>query len=100
MALQDTVIYFPPKNAWEHASPEQAGFDPGRLQAAIEHAKSVETLWTRDLNRPVDDIDEPPPYNEKIGPLKPRGTQSGVIVKDGYLVAEWGEPDRCDMTFS
>jgi CubicO group peptidase (beta-lactamase class C family) len=100
MAWQDTALYFPPKDAWEQVSPEQAGFDPDRLQAAIEHAQSVETLWPHDLNRPVDDIDEPPPYNEKIGPLKPRGTQSGVIVKDGYLVAEWGEPDRVDMTFS
>ncbi len=100
MALQSTPVYFPPKAAWERMSPAEAGFDPDHLQAAIAHAQSIETLWTRDLNRPVDDLDEPPPYNEKIGPLKPRGTQSGVIIKNGYLVAEWGEPERVDMTFS
>ncbi len=100
MAVQPSTVYFPPKDTWERVAPEHAGFNPERLQSAIEHAKHIETLWTRDLNRPVDDIDEPPPYNEKIGPLKDRGTQSGVIIKDGYLVAEWGEPDRVDMTFS
>ena len=25
---------------------------------------------------------------------------TGVIVRHGYLVAEWGEPQRIDMTFS
>jgi CubicO group peptidase (beta-lactamase class C family) len=100
MAINPTTVYYPPKATWDQMAPEQAGFDPERLMAAIEHAKRCETSWTRDLQRPVDDLDEPPPYNEKIGPLTPRGTQSGVIIKDGYLVAEWGEPERVDMTFS
>ena len=32
--------------------------------------------------------------------MKERGPTSGVIVHGGYLVAEWGEPARVDMTHS
>jgi CubicO group peptidase (beta-lactamase class C family) len=101
MSTPPSTPYFPPPDRWARVSPRQAGFDAERLEAAIQHARSIETLWTRDLERPVDDMmREPPPYNEKIGPLKPRGEQSGVMVKDGYLVAAWGTPERVDMTFS
>ena len=96
-------VYFPPKGDWRRVSPEQVGLHPERLQAAAAHAQSVETLWTRDLKRPDGEEllqNEPPPYNEIIGPTKPRGAQSGVIVKDGYIVAEWGDADRVDMTYS
>jgi hypothetical protein len=33
-------------------------------------------------------------------PFQSRGGASGVIVRYGYIVAEWGEPMRPDMTFS
>ncbi len=103
MSEAQTNIYFPTKGHWQRVAPEQVGMNAEQLQAAVEHAQSIETLWTRDLDRPVDEMimgQEPAPYNEKIGPLKPRGDQSGVIVKNGYIVAEWGTPDRVDMTFS
>jgi CubicO group peptidase (beta-lactamase class C family) len=40
------------------------------------------------------------PFDEPIGPLKARGPQTGIIVKNGYIVAEWGDTKRMDMTFS
>lgn len=103
MSGTSTHVYFPPKGDWQRVSPEQVGMDAERLQAAVAHAQSVETLWSRDLERPINEavmMQEPAPYNEKIGPIKQRGGQSGVIVKNGYIVAEWGTPDRVDMTFS
>ncbi|MEM9181969.1 MAG: serine hydrolase, partial [Pseudomonadota bacterium] len=35
-----------------------------------------------------------------MGPFKTRGPATGLIIKDGYIVADWGQPDRVDMTFS
>lgn len=35
-----------------------------------------------------------------LGPTKPHGAMTGIVLRHGYLVAEWGEPDRVDMTFS
>ena len=25
---------------------------------------------------------------------------TGLVIRQGYIVAEWGEPERVDMTFS
>jgi len=40
------------------------------------------------------------PYGDVTGPLKPRGEPTGVVIRHGYLVAEWGEPERVDVTYS
>jgi len=40
------------------------------------------------------------PFGQGIGPFKPRGEPTGVILRGGYVVASWGEPDRVDMTHS
>jgi CubicO group peptidase (beta-lactamase class C family) len=40
------------------------------------------------------------PFDTPIGPVKTRGPASGLIIRHGYIVAEWGEPKRVDMTFS
>ena len=40
------------------------------------------------------------PFGYVIGPIKDRGDQTGIIIHKGYIVAEWGEPKRVDMTHS
>jgi CubicO group peptidase (beta-lactamase class C family) len=40
------------------------------------------------------------PFDTPIGPVKPRGSANGLITRHGYVVAEWGDPRRVDMTFS
>jgi CubicO group peptidase (beta-lactamase class C family) len=40
------------------------------------------------------------PFDGIVGPMKPRGEPTGLIVYKGYIVAEWGEPARVDMTHS
>ncbi len=37
---------------------------------------------------------------EATGPFKERGPATGVVVRHGYIVAEWGEPNRINPTFS
>jgi len=39
-------------------------------------------------------------FIELVGPTKDRGGQAGMILKDGYIIAEWGDINRVDMTFS
>lgn len=34
------------------------------------------------------------------GPMKPRGKPAGLILKNGYIIAQWGDVGRVDMTFS
>ena len=92
--------YFPPQGEWERRSPEQMGIDADGLQAAVAFAVSSENRGLRDLeeNHPLSWGREP--FDEPIGPFRERGPQTGLIIKDGYIVAEWGEINRVDMTFS
>lgn len=93
--------YYPgPHDEWERRSPEAVGLDPAKLQAAIDLAIASETKGPRDLalNHPLTQAREP--YDAPIGPFTVRGPVSGVLLRHGYLVAEWGEPKRVDTTFS
>jgi CubicO group peptidase (beta-lactamase class C family) len=40
------------------------------------------------------------PFGEGIGPFAERGPATGMIIRNGYIIAQWGEPSRVDMTFS
>jgi CubicO group peptidase (beta-lactamase class C family) len=94
--------YLPgPHPDWERQTPEQAGFDPARLAEAVRFAQEHETAWPRDIRAHIERQNQAEgEYGAIVGPMKERGPQSGVIVRGGRLVAEWGEPDRVDVTFS
>ena len=90
--------YYPgAHDEWERRA---AGFDAGRLSEAISFAKVHESKSPRDLRLSHDYSFGRELYGEPLGPFKPRGEMTGVILKGGYIVAEWGEPERVDMTFS
>lgn len=40
------------------------------------------------------------PSTEIVGPVEPRGGPAGIIMQGGKVVAEWGDVERADMTFS
>ena len=92
--------YFPPPGEWERRSPEQTGIDADQLQIAVAFAVSRENQALRDLeaNHPLGWGREP--FDTPLGPFRERGPQTGIIIKDGYIVAEWGDIARVDMTFS
>jgi CubicO group peptidase (beta-lactamase class C family) len=91
--------YFPDAD-WQRKSPAEAGFDPKRLQAAIDHAIASEMPNPRDLVRNHYQTFGREPFGDAIGPIRERGEQTGLIVHKGYIVSEWGEPNRVDMTHS
>ena len=78
-----------------------AGIPDAGLQAAIDFAITHEVGWSRD-NSPPWGVhgEDPPPWNRLLGPVSPRGPVSGVIMRQGKLLASWGEPARADLTFS
>ena len=81
--------------------PVEAGFDPVRLAAAVEFATAHETPWPRDLRAHLEAGHfEPPPDNRLLGPIRPRGAPNGVVLRQGSVVAEWGDPLQVDFTFS
>ncbi|MDA7978697.1 MAG: beta-lactamase family protein [Pirellulales bacterium] len=101
VAGQQDNTYFPGQwGEWETRSPEDAGFDAEKLQAAVEFAIASENRASRDLAESIRRSFGREPHNEIIGPTKERGAANGMIIRHGYLVAEWGDTSRVDMTFS
>ena len=92
--------YVPPAGAWERRNPERQGLDPAAIQAAVAFAKERESRAPRDLEEAHYQSFGREPFGGAVGPFKPRGDATGLIIRNGYIVAEWGEPDRVDMTFS
>src|SRR5689334_13221716 len=95
------VIYYPQPGNWEHRSANAAGLDPVKLQDAIAYAKEHESKEPRDLKKAhYQSAFGREPFGYPAGPLKDRGPATGLIIKNGYIIAEWGEPARVDQTFS
>lgn len=92
--------YFPPKGEWERRAPEQHGLDAALIAEAVEFAQANETSNPRDLELVHASGFGREPFGDAVGPLKERGDQTGIILHRGYIVAEWGEPERVDPTFS
>jgi CubicO group peptidase (beta-lactamase class C family) len=92
--------YVPPVDAWEQRSPEQVGLAAAAVRAAVAFAIESESSGSRDLLANHERTFGREPHGEAVGPFRDRGDPSGVIVRGGYIVAEWGDPDRVDVTFS
>ena len=100
IVLAQATGYFPPANHWEHRKPADAGLEQARLDEAISYSRAHETTQPRDLRRAHDLTFAREAYGEPLGPISPRGEISGLVVRHGYIVGEWGQPERVDMTFS
>jgi CubicO group peptidase (beta-lactamase class C family) len=98
--------YVPSGQEWERIDPREAGFDPQRLAEVGRFHAANESEWPRSMYHPNGEyvgtayIQEKPPFNEVIGPVRERGAPAGLILKGGRIVAEWGDIERPDMTFS
>lgn len=90
-----------PGDAWESRAPEDLGMNSALLQEAVDYTLAHETTdIPDDPGVYLRDRFEGLPYQEIVGPTAKRGGVNGIIVKGGYIVAEWGDTDREDMTFS
>lgn len=95
------INYFPKQNAvWEEKTPTDVNIDSEWLNEAVEFAKTNEYSGSRDLRIAILKGFEREPFHEILGPTKKRGGPAGLILKDGYVVAKWGDTKRVDMTFS
>lgn len=93
--------YVPPRGDWERIAPADAGFDPERLAAAVELAKVKTVLEPQDLAVSIlNSYTEREPDYRILGPTGQRSGGSGLIIRGGRIVAEWGDLNEPQMTFS
>ncbi len=96
-----TQNYFPPKSGeWARKSASSVGLNEDKLNEAIDSAMANEYSGSVDLRQAILKGFEREPFHKILGPTKRRGGPAGLIIKDGYIIKEWGDASRVDMTFS
>jgi CubicO group peptidase (beta-lactamase class C family) len=93
-----TTPYFPPKGEWAKKAPAEVGMDAAKLSAAIEFAKTRET---NPKQFPADFSRQEIIFGSLLGPIpKSRAATNGVVIRNGYVVAEFGDVNAADPTYS
>jgi CubicO group peptidase (beta-lactamase class C family) len=93
--------YYPPRGEWQRKASTELGMDPQRLAQAVVLAQEKAVVEPSDLAQAITDSFSPrEPDFRILGPTKPRAGSAGLVVRKGYIVAEWGDLERVDMTFS
>jgi CubicO group peptidase (beta-lactamase class C family) len=96
-AAPATAHYYPPPgDAWERRPPEEVGLDDTLLQQAVLYAQ-----WNETTQMPRDFSTQEEIFGKLLGPMpKQRGGTNGLILRHGYIVAEWGDTGAAEPTYS
>ena len=88
--------YYPPAGQWAHKTPAEVGMDAAKLDAAIEFMKAHEA------RSPARDFSDQEIVNGKLLASIPteRAATNALIIRHGYIVAEFGDTMRPDPTYS
>src|SRR5438034_6667768 len=93
-AAQDSV-YFPPPGEWARRKPAEVGMDAAKLSEAIAFMQSHETTQARDFS------DQEIIFGKLLGSVPTeRAATNGLVIRHGYIVAEFGDTTRPDPTYS
>ena len=88
--------YYPPPGQWAHKTPAEMGMDAAKLNLAVEFMKAHEAA------SPTRDFSDQEIVNGKLLASIPteRAGTNGLIIRHGYIVAEFGDTTRPDPTYS
>ncbi len=94
-ARAQEATYFPPRGAWEHRKPSELGMTDAAIAEAVEWAKSQPTDMPKDFST------QSKIFGTPLGPVpKSRADINGVIIRRGYIIAEFGDVNAVDPTYS
>ncbi len=94
-------FYYPQAGEeWKVLAPDKFGINEEELEQVIGFAEANEYSGARDLRIAILKAFAHEPYHEIAGPTKQRSGPAGMIIMNGYKIAEWGDLKRIDMTFS
>ena len=92
-------LYFP-DSTWQIKKPAEVKMNAALIDSAVRFAIRNETKTEYDLRIANYKAHEREPGYRIAGPMRERGKPAGIILKNGYIVAQWGDIKRVDMTFS
>jgi CubicO group peptidase (beta-lactamase class C family) len=89
--------YTPARDHWETRAPAEVGMDAALLNQAIEYAKTRDTNWGKTDYM----ADQVRTFGRPLGRVPPsHGPTNGVILRHGYIVAEFGDTSVVEPTYS
>lgn len=89
-----------PDTAWQTRKPGDVKMNAALLDSAVHYALANDSKTDYDLRVANYKAYVREPGYRILGPMKDRGKPAGLILKNGYIVARWGDLQRVDMTFS
>lgn len=92
-------LYYP-DSIWLHKKPDELRLNAQAIDSAVAFALRNDSKTDYDLRIANLKAYANEPGYKMLGPMKGRGKPAGIILKNGYIVAEWGDLNRVDMTFS
>ncbi|QJW89210.1 serine hydrolase [Spirosoma taeanense] len=94
---QTDAPYFPPKgDEWAHRPPAKVGMNAALLDSAVAFARTQETTQMTPNFSTQEEI-----FGKLLGPMPTsRAKTNGIVLRHGYIVAEWGDTQRADPTYS
>ena len=99
--IQAQKYYYPERGIeWETKLPTEFKIDTDQINKAVMYAKSIEYSEPKDIRLAIYKAFKREPFHEIKGPTRERGKPAGMILKNGYVIASWGDTKRVDMTFS
>jgi CubicO group peptidase (beta-lactamase class C family) len=93
------TAYFP-DTIWQVKTSAELKMNKLLLDSAVKFAIDNENKFDKDLRVAILKAYVNEPQLTIVGPTKERGGPAGLIIKNGYIVAQWGDINRVDMTFS
>ncbi len=93
------TAYFP-DTTWQVKTAAELKMNKQLLDSAVNFALTHENKIDRDLRIANLKAYSNEPGYKIIGPMKERGGPAGLVIKNGYIAAQWGDITRVDMTFS
>jgi CubicO group peptidase (beta-lactamase class C family) len=93
------TIYFP-DTTWQVKTPAEMKMNKALLDSAVKFAQANENKFDKDMRIATLKAYANEPDFKIMGPTKERGGPAGLIIKNGYIVAQWGDINRVDMTNS
>ncbi|MEP7000451.1 MAG: serine hydrolase [bacterium] len=94
LQAQRPATYVPPAGQWQTKAPADVGMDAAKVQAAVDYALAHGSNWDFDK-------DQVRTFGTPLGPLpKQRATTNGIIIRHGYIVAQFGDTKASDPVYS
>jgi CubicO group peptidase (beta-lactamase class C family) len=99
LSIQAQQLYYP-DSTWQTKKAADLQMNQAVIDSAVRFALSNEVKIDYDMRiANIKSYINEPGY-KILGPMKQRGKPAGLIIKNGYIVAQWGDLNRVDMTFS